>query len=76
MATYPGPGRFKPVTSDPERLVAEAHVYTTPKATLHGSPQAAVDLREAHLSRRFELIRQLGYPSMKLLSVKLPGGES
>ena len=65
--TYPGAGRFRSVTGDPDRMVREATWRTTKDSALGGSPQAAVDLREQHLSKRYELIRQLGYPSMKLL---------
>lgn len=65
---YPGSGRFRSVPGDPETQVRDAEWRTTPTSAVGSSPQAAADLREAHLSRRHELIRQLGYPSMKLLS--------
>ncbi len=66
-AVYPGPQREGAVTPDNGDQVRDATWRTTPEASLASSPAAVVDLRESHLSRRAELIRKLGYPSMMRL---------
>lgn len=64
MTTYTGPDRVRRFPSEDAADVASAERITS-------SPDARpahTRLREGHLDRRLELIRQLGYPSMELLN--------
>ncbi len=67
MTVYPGPQREMPVAPDSQPKIRDAAWRTTDGAGNASSPSAAVDLRESHLQRREDLIRRLGYPSMRLL---------
>lgn len=54
------------VSPDNQDDVAQANWRTTKSAGLASSPEAAIRLREDHLTRREDMIRKLNYPSMAL----------